>query len=485
MMTPEISSDRTENKFVIPVSSGRPFLDQLPDIIAQTRLEPEHYPNNVNRTIYYFPEHVNGFRPKFSIRYRDYITADLSDPNISKMQGSYEIKFGAQGGNEREKIKFRAPFTERFTVSTFRKHILESGADPLMIQEAIEEIDRQHVPEDDHFIPLVATTYARSRYRYQNNVFNVDSDIHFFAVEPNDDHSISFVQIGSYGGLICEWKDGGKPQDQWPIYRALVDYDASETYGKKAEALNYYSKYLLSKYQTSSLSKELGAEEIEVKHTLNDPSVITDILNTLYHQFPQYPIENGFYISDQCPVFTSYTSMNTYFVDPENPAQESKLINMWGVYRFSHKGPTTGPSENTSDGLHRAEDKGIINEFNRDATRILHGSQKKAGKVMRIRNCFWVHSPTERVYKVSVDWDIVQPSVLNKEFGQLEIEYTGRAPSYEAEARDVAWKHITQELGELDAMVQQTLKNQSIMYTPGGRKVDILKQLEEKQQLPR
>jgi hypothetical protein len=469
----EVIFDRQENKFFVPAVQRNALRDGIDSFATNYNMEKSVFPYDTHRTMYFFPGNVNGLVPGFGVRYRDYAPGTYTRPGVTDgFHGAYELKCSdEERSGVKKKMKIPSPLLADLTVDQLQNLIKTADTDDDTKEWFLRKLSQQKLAESVHLFPLVAASYHRTRYRKGENVFSVDSDIDFYAVE-HSGSNLSFIKTGSYDGLICELKEHDEDIPlRWQIYRRLVQHDAERFYGKKGHALNLLIPYVLQQKNPELVTNELPGEELEIKLNIAEPLAATQYLGVLYNAVENPQNSTGFYVSPPYPVFTSQTTINQYFVKPHQPEIEQKMVLRLGRYKYSRK----DPSDNVGVVYSRHEDKGVVHDYTRASMRRDRADFQSVGKILRIKNAFWVYSPTGKVYKVSVDIDRKLPFVLEQVFCQLEVEYTGSTRNNPGNSSHVIRSIVLQELVDLKKHIERILVKNGVKFCDGERKVDILR----------
>jgi hypothetical protein len=461
--------DRRENKYVVPKAKGVSFIAQMEDFAIDLGLDKEYYPNCVNRTLYYFPNDINGFYPGFGVRYRDYANGMLDEVSVNEgTSGSYEIKCtDGEVAGVKKKIKINAPFQPQMTIAQLKEMILSSKTNEDTKGWFLGKLAEQHLKDEQSIEPFTGVSYRRARYKKNNNVYSVDKDLTTFAIERNNGE-INFIRTKEYGDVIFETKEVCEDnRTRWQVYRNLVSNDAARFYSKKGESLNQLHYYRVAKLVPKTIESEIKGEEMELKLNIQDTSSATQILGRLYEKLEEIS-PTGFNVCPDQPFFSSQSTVNAYYYDQDNPEKEAKMLMRMGRFKFASKEPSDG------DGVAktRKEDKGVVFDNTRQAIRESANGMIKAGTVVRTRNSFWIYSPEGRCFKVSMDINRKLPYRPESIFCQLEVEYTGkRIDSGEKGTKE----DIQRELSTIKSFVTNFLDVKGYVWSNGGRKVDILR----------
>lgn len=240
MSEKEVIFDRQENKFFVPTAQRKALCDVIDSFATNYKMEKSVFPYDVHRTMYFFPGNVNGLVPGFGVRYRDYAHDTYTRSDVTDgFYGAYELKCSdEERSGVKKKMKIPSQLLVDLTVDQLQKLIKTADTDDETKEWFLGKLFQQKLGESAQLFPLVAVSYRRARYRKGENVFSVDSDIDFYAVE-HSGGALSFIKTGSYDGLICELKECDEDISlRWQIYRRLVQCDAERFYGKKGHALN-------------------------------------------------------------------------------------------------------------------------------------------------------------------------------------------------------------------------------------------------------
>lgn len=482
----ELEFRREENKFFVPRSHSKAVNQSIEALTTSLHCEKETHTHPITRSAYYYFDDTDSLPPGFSVRYREYVdkTIESGDAIGSDGTGFYEVKWLDQyesGRPIKKKIRIVGKFENTITHESLRAMVQEHLTGEQSSGATLSDLDKQFTflahGGFQSLRPLFVTEYVRNRYIHlagnKKNVVTVDNDVTFYRVTPDNsaEGEFSIQPLGKIDGCVVEYKESSDDiKLRWQLYRTLVKNNATRFYGKKGEALN-----LLQRERSKDaplIRNELPNLEIEVKvdvltNVARTFQFVTDAFNYFNTDSLSFTITPGFHW------INSQSTMARYGRNTTNPNSENKLLVGLNA-KYSEK--TTLESDNGI--LVRTEYKGSQFEFNRADAREKMRDTIVVGNTQRIRRAFYISSQkTERVYKVSVDFNWKLPIQDNDFFSQLEVEYTGipvKLFQGSTEYCSPTFDEIKKEVGQVRDEIVHLMESLGISQKVGSSKVQML-----------
>lgn len=483
----EIDFRRDENKFFIPSSFAGVAHAALHGICEQSGFTKEHFAHPLTRSVYFFGDDIDSLPPGLSVRYREHADTTISDGDTfgGQNNGFLELKW-LQNCDHRppikRKIRMQSDFSETYAMSDILKNMHALEAEHHTDAETVASLEQlvASLPRGEADLvlrPFFLVEYQRERFTKtvgdKKNVLSVDSAVNFYAMPAATDAHRQKEHLGQLQGIIAEYKETTEdPAFQWQLTKTLARSNAVRFYGKKGEALNLIQR--LRSTDAPPITNELPGYEMEAKMDLmSDVPHVTQFVGDLFTHFDtdhsQFVITPGFrYVNSQ-------STMATYLTDPQDAAREGKLL-VGLEAKFASKKIV---EQDEQTGLFvRTEDKGERFEYDRSKARQALEGMIVGGKTQRIRRAFYISSrASDRVYKVSVDFNWRLPVQDNRFFSQVEVEYTGipveqyaHTLSLDDKQTQAIKDEITHAMGEINEVADE----KQLAHRVGGRKVDSL-----------